>query len=191
MIAGLDEVGRGPWAGPVVSAAVILDLDNVPDDLNDSKKLTREKREVLFEAITETACAIAVGVADVQRIDATNILAASLWSMSDAMRQLSLDPTTRPVHALVDGNQEPPELSCTTELIVGGDARSASIAAASIIAKVTRDRMMTELAVVHPQYGWESNVGYGTKAHREGLANFGVTAHHRRSFAPIRKLLAA
>jgi ribonuclease HII len=182
-IAGVDEVGRGPWAGPVLAAAVILRPD-APEGLlgalNDSKKLTVRKREALAAAIP--ACAwIGVGAASVAEIDRLNILAASHLAMSRAVARLPEAPSA----CLVDGNRLP-DLPCPAEAVVKGDSRSLSIAAASIIAKVLRDRLMARLAVRYPAYFWQNNAGYGTKAHRDGLADAGVTAHHRRSFAPIR-----
>jgi ribonuclease HII len=169
-VAGIDEVGRGPWAGPVVAAAAILDPAKLPSDLaarvDDSKKLSRPIREMLFEALQQHAL-LGVGMASVSEIDANNILAATMLAMRRAVEALPIEPDI----ALVDGNRAP--------------GLSLSIAAASIIAKVTRDRIMTNLAKKHPGYGWERNVGYGTKAHKDGLDRCGVTIHHRRSFKPI------
>jgi len=182
-IAGVDEAGRGPWAGPVVAAAVILDPGNIPAGLNDSKKLTARRREILFDEIAASS-AIASALSSPGEIDLINILQASLEAMAKAAAML--DP--RPDILLIDGNQTPPgSIPCKT--IVGGDGRSLSIAAASIIAKVTRDRIMRQLAVEHPGYGWETNMGYGTRAHRDGLSAHGVTPHHRRSFKPVRAIL--
>ncbi len=181
-IAGVDEAGRGPWAGPVVAAAVILDPGNIPDGLDDSKKLSARKRDFLFDAITRSSV-VAYALRSPGEIDRTNILRASLEAMAEAVAMLALPPDG----ILVDGNQSPPgSIPCRT--IVGGDGRSLSIAAASIIAKVTRDRIMLQLAIEHPGYGWETNMGYGTKAHQIGLSKYGVTPHHRRSFKPIRVL---
>jgi len=185
IIAGVDEAGCGPWAGPVVAAAVILDLKNPPDGIDDSKKLLPEKREALF-ALISASSHISVGISSVAEIDSFNILGATKLAMRRAVEGLPVAPDV----ALVDGNR-PPDLTCTTQMIIGGDALSLSIAAASIIAKVTRDRIMRALAAEHPHYGWESNAGYGTKKHQDGLAKFGVTPHHRRSFRPIRELLEA
>ena len=179
-VAGVDEAGRGPWAGPVVAAAVILDPKKVPDGLNDSKKLTAKKRDVLYEQIIESAT-VGVSLADVKCIDEMNILHASLWAMAQAVSKLPLSPNI----VLVDGNKAP-DMSIAVETVVKGDSRSLSIAAASIIAKVTRDRMMCELAQKYPGYGWQNNKGYGTKEHIQGLHEHGVTQHHRRSFKPIR-----
>lgn len=183
-VAGVDEAGRGPWAGPVVAAAVVFaETAEIPAGLNDSKKLSRRKREALFEAIMATA-QVGVGEASVQEIDRDNILNASMLAMRRAVAALDARPDT----ALVDGKQVP-ELPCPAHPIVGGDGLSPSIAAASIIAKVTRDRIMTELAQIHADYGWERNFGYGTKEHLAALKAHGVTLHHRRSFAPVRALL--
>lgn len=184
-VAGIDEAGRGPWAGPVVAAAVVLPAGFDAHGINDSKKLSARKREALYDHITQNT-QWALGIATVDEIDAMNILAATKEAMRRAFSQL----TPMPDAALVDGNQ-PPALPCKTIAVVGGDALSLSIAAASILAKVTRDRMMAALAVEFPGYGWESNAGYGTKSHQDGLAQLGVTPHHRRSFAPIRALLNA
>ena len=187
-VAGTAEAGRGPWAGPVVAGAVILNPNDIPVGLNDSKKLTEAKREALFELMTEMAkeerLYIGVGIADVERIDNDNILKASLWAMGQSVADLSVSPRS----VLVDGNKLP-ELPVPALALVKGDGRSLSIAAASIIAKVTRDRMMAELSEAYPAYKWASNKGYGTKDHQQALAEHGVTEHHRRSFKPIRALL--
>lgn len=184
LVAGVDEAGRGPWAGPVVAGAVIFpDRLAAPNGIHDSKKLTPEKREALFELIHASAI-VGVGIASVEEIDTLNILGATKLAMTRAVEALS----TPPKAVLVDGNQ-PPKWFYITESVVKGDARSVSIAAASIIAKVTRDRMMQQLHEAHPQYGWAGNAGYGTPEHIHGIAAHGITAHHRRSFAPIRKVL--
>ena len=182
-VAGIDEAGRGPWAGPVVTAAVVLDPDRIPGGLDDSKKLAATTRAALYAEIMERAD-VGVGVADVARIDRDNILGATLWAMGAALEALD----KRPAAALVDGNRCP-ELPCPAEALVRGDARSLSIAAASIVAKVARDRIMAELAAAFPGYGWERNKGYGTREHAAALARLGVTVHHRRSFAPVRAAL--
>ncbi len=182
-VAGIDEAGRGPWAGPVVAAAVVLDAACIPKGLNDSKKLPESKRESLFEVIMATAD-VGVGVGDVDRIDQDNILQATLWAMTEAARGLSLPAD----YALVDGNRRP-DLTCDCETVVKGDGRALSIAAASIIAKVTRDRMMKALAAEFPAYGFERHKGYGTALHQQALAKVGPCLHHRKSFAPIRALL--
>ena len=153
-IVGIDEAGRGPWAGPVVAAAVVLDPDRIPQGIDDSKALEAEDRERLFERISATALAIGVGIGDVGRIDRDNILAATMWAMTDAVKRLSC----RPRLAIIDGNRAP-RLSCQTRTIVKGDAKCLSIAAASIVAKVTRDRMMIALAREIPGYGFERHKG--------------------------------
>jgi ribonuclease HII len=183
-ICGVDEVGRGPWAGPVVAAAVVLDRSCIPPGLDDSKKLTPRRRAVLFDAI-RAAASVGVGIASVGEIDALNILRANDLAMLRAIG--ALDPA--PGAALIDGNRVPPGLPCRARALVGGDGRSLSVAAASIIAKVTRDRIMAELARTHPGYGWERNMGYGTPQHRAALDRLGVTSHHRRSFRPIHNML--
>jgi ribonuclease HII len=182
-IAGVDEAGRGPWAGPVVAAAVILDPATAPDGLRDSKTLTESRRRALAAALWRSA-RIGVGVASVDEIDSLNILRASLLAMSRAVANLPVAPAT----ALIDGHIRP-KLPCRSFAIIRGDAKSMSIAAASIIAKTTRDRMMLELSRDYPDYGWQSNKGYAAPVHREALNRFGVTPHHRRSFSPIHKML--
>ena len=183
-IAGVDEAGRGPLAGPVVAAAVILDRKKIPKGLNDSKKMTAETREVAFAAIQICAIAIGVGEASVDEIDLINIRQATHLAMARAIRALGVQPT----FALVDGN-DAPALPCPCDTIIGGDARSVSVAAASIIAKVTRDRMMQALHLEHPGYGWFTNKGYGTGEHLEALGRLGPCLHHRRSFAPVHNIL--
>jgi ribonuclease HII len=183
LIAGVDEVGRGPWAGPVVAAAVILKRGNVPDGLDDSKALTKARREALFDVIRERAI-VSCASASVDEIDELNILQASLLAMTRAVAALGVAPRL----ALVDGNRAP-KLACPARPIVKGDSRSLSIAAASIVAKVTRDRLMADLAREHPAYGWERNAGYGTREHQEALKLVGICPHHRKSFAPIRQLM--
>jgi len=191
-IAGVDEAGRGPWAGPVSAAAVVLDQANLPDalrdGLDDSKKLSPRARDTLFDALHEQArlgnVDIGVGLSSVAEIERVNILAATMTAMARAVADLD-----RPVDiALVDGNRAP-NLTCTVQTVVKGDQRSLSIAAASIIAKVTRDWIMAELDAQHPGYGWAHNAGYGTAKHRAALLQLGVTPHHRRSFKPIAALL--
>lgn len=183
-VAGIDEAGRGPWAGPVVAAAVILDAARIPAGLDDSKKLKAARREALLDAIRATA-KVGVGIAGVAEIDRLNILQATFLAMRRALDDLGEVPDL----ALVDGNR-PPKLPCPVQCVVKGDATSLSIAAASIVAKVTRDRIMAGLAADFPGYGWESNAGYGTPDHQEALRRLGVTPHHRRSFAPVRDLLS-
>lgn len=182
-VVGIDEAGRGPWAGPVVAAAVILKPERIPIGLNDSKKLSAAARDALYSDIAEHSI-VGVGIADVALIDASNILQATLF----AMRAAVIDLDKKPACALVDGNRCP-DLPCPAETLVKGDARSLSVAAASIIAKVTRDRLMITLAEEHPGYGWERNKGYGTREHAHAIAQLGVTSHHRRSFAPIREAI--
>ncbi|PQA87738.1 ribonuclease HII [Hyphococcus luteus] len=182
-VAGIDEAGRGPWAGPVVAAAVILDPDDIPDGLADSKKLSETRREKIALSIRERAL-VSVGVASVEEIDEINILQATFLAMARAEEGLA----DRPATCIVDGSQKP-KLKAATQMVVKGDATSLSIAAASIIAKTVRDDMMRALALDHPFYAWEKNKGYGAPAHREGLARYGVTPHHRKSFAPIHKIL--
>ena len=182
-VAGVDEVGRGPLAGPVHAAAVILDPARLPPGLNDSKKMSETRREKAFDAIMASAIAVGIGVASVEEIDRINILAATMLAMRRAVERL----TIRPVHALVDGNKVP-ALACPAEAIVKGDSKVLSIAAASIIAKVTRDRFMSDLDAACPGYGWARNKGYGTADHMEALARLGPSAHHRQSFAPIAQL---
>ena len=182
-IAGVDEAGRGPLAGPVVAAAVVLDPAFIPDGIADSKALDAKSRRSIYQAIIATA-QVGVGVAGVDRIDTDNILNASLWAMAQAVARLDC----RPRLVLVDGNKAP-YIDCTTRTIVQGDAKCLSIAAASIIAKVTRDAMMAELARDYPHYGFERHKGYGTREHHEAIARHGVTPHHRRSFRPVQLAL--
>jgi ribonuclease HII len=184
LVAGVDEVGRGPLAGPVVAAAVILHPGRPIDGLTDSKKLTEKRREVLYDEIREKALAWAIGRAEVTEIDNINILQASLLAMSRAVA--ALEPV--PHHALVDGNKIP-KLPCTAEAIVKGDLSEPCISAASIIAKVTRDREMVEMDARYPGYGLARHKGYPSKAHMQALLELGVTEIHRRSFAPVRKLV--
>jgi ribonuclease HII len=183
-VCGIDEAGRGPWAGPVVAAAVILDPAHIPPGLNDSKKLNEAKREALFAPIMGAA-RVGVGIITGARIDEINILAATYEAMAEALSQLTPQPTL----ALVDGNRAP-KLTCAVETIIGGDAKSLSIAAASIIAKVTRDRLMRQLDRQYPDYLFAAHKGYGTTAHAAALARFGPCPAHRKSFAPIRALFA-
>jgi ribonuclease HII len=183
-VCGVDEAGRGPLAGPVVAAAVILDRARIPKGLNDSKQLSEEDREELFPRIMEMAVAVGVGEASVDEIDLVNIRQATHLAMARAVRALSVPA----MFALVDGN-DAPALPCKCDTLVKGDSRSVSIAAASIIAKVTRDRLMALLHENHPVYGWRQNKGYGTPEHYSGLLLHGVTLHHRRSFGPVRNLL--
>jgi len=183
-IAGLDEVGRGPLAGPVVAAAAVLDPDNIPDGLNDSKKLSAKRRDVLFDELMDCAD-ISIAEASVAEIDEHNILRASHIAMVRALGGLK-SPAE---FVLIDGNMIPRGLNTPSATLVKGDAKSLSIAAASIVAKVWRDRLMVDLAQQHPGYGWERNAGYPTKEHKAGLKSHGVTPHHRRSFAPVHNIL--
>jgi ribonuclease HII len=183
-IAGLDEVGRGPLAGPVVAAAVVLNPADIPEGLRDSKQLGTTRRAALCDALHEVA-QVGIGQASVAEIDQINILRASHLAMERALADLP-DP---PDHALIDGNMIPRDLDVPATPLVKGDTLSASIAAASIVAKIWRDRVMYDLAQQFPGYGWETNAGYPSKSHKEALQNLGVTPHHRRSFKPVHNIL--
>ena len=185
-IAGVDEAGRGPWAGPVVAAAVVInkDLIDIDSGINDSKKVSKKNREFLFDKIISTSH-FGVGITSVENIDKLNILEATKLAMVDAINQINLKLD----YVLVDGNQLPQSLPCPAQAVIKGDSKSISIAAASIIAKVTRDRIMEKLHKEFPVYGWNSNSGYGTKDHIEAIARHGICIHHRKSYAPIRKIL--
>ncbi len=183
-VAGVDEVGRGPLAGPVTAAAVILDPDNIPDGLNDSKKLTAKRRQVLNDLILASA-EVSIASATVEEIDEINILRASHLAMERAVA--GLPRAAR--HLLIDGNMIPRGLTIPAQAIVKGDGRSLSIAAASIVAKIRRDYVMWDLAQQYPGYGWETNAGYGSKSHMSALQNLGATPHHRRSFKPVHNIL--
>jgi len=180
LIAGVDEVGRGPLAGPVVTAAVILDPNRPIEGLNDSKKLTEKRREALEPIIKERALAWSLGRAEAEEIDQINILQATLIAMKRAVEGLSIEP----IHALVDGNKAP-NLSCPVTTIIKGDQSEPAIAAASILAKVARDREMTEMDAQYPGYGLAKHKGYPTKQHQAALIELGVTPIHRRSFKPV------
>ena len=182
-VAGVDEAGRGPWAGPVVAAAVILDPLRIPANIDDSKVLDEDARVFLFNRIMKTAV-VGVGIADVERIDRDNILAATLWAMTQAVAAL----TTSPRLVLIDGNRAPC-MTFETRTIIKGDAKCLSIAAASIIAKVTRDRMMVALAREYPIYGFDRHKGYGTPEHQAAITRHGVSPLHRRSFKPVQLAL--
>jgi ribonuclease HII len=184
-IAGVDEAGRGPLVGSVVAAAVILDPERPIEGLNDSKKLTEKKREALFVEIQEKAIAWSIAEASAKEIDEINILQASLLAMRRAVEGLSVAPE----HVLVDGNKVPQGLVVSCDAVVGGDALHAEISAASILAKVTRDRQMVEMDQHYPEYGFAKHKGYPTKAHFEAIAAHGVIDEHRRSYAPVRKAL--
>jgi len=193
LVCGIDEAGRGPLAGPVVAAAVVLDPRRFPkilrEGLDDSKALTIEERETCYRALRRCVdrgvARIGVGAASALEIDRINILRAALLAMARAVAVLGVRPDT----ALVDGDTAPP-LACAVQTIVKGDALSFSIAAASVIAKVTRDRIMRGLAPRYPGYGWDTNVGYATPEHGRAIRRLGVTRHHRRSFAPVRLAIA-
>jgi ribonuclease HII len=184
LIAGIDEVGRGPLAGPVIAAAVILDPARIPEGLADSKKLSEKRREQLAGQIRDSALSWALGRCEVSEIDDINILQASLLAMKRAVEALDVQP----VHALVDGNKLP-DLACTAEAIVQGDSKVAAISAASIIAKVARDAEMLELHERYPQFGFDQHKGYPTAAHREALIEHGPCPEHRRSYRPVREAL--
>jgi len=184
LVAGVDEVGRGPLAGPVTAAAVVLDPARIPAGLNDSKVLSAAARERLAAEIHAVA-EVSVAHASVEEIDRLNILRAAHLAMVRAVAGLP----HRPDHVLIDGNMIPEGLGCAASALVKGDGRSVSVAAASIVAKVVRDRIMVDLAQQHPGYGWEHNAGYPTKAHREALKSLGLTPHHRRSFRTVHNML--
>jgi ribonuclease HII len=183
-VAGVDEAGRGPLAGPVVAAAVILDPDNIPAGIADSKTLDAEVRRDIYRKLLASA-RVGIGIAGVDRIDSENILNASLWAMADAVSQLECKPKL----VLIDGNKVPRNLECPSRAIVRGDAKCLSIAAASIVAKVARDTIMIELARDYPVYGFERHKGYGTPEHHAAIERHGVTPHHRRSFKTVQLAL--
>jgi ribonuclease HII len=182
-IAGVDEVGRGPWAGPLVACAARL-IGPPPEGLDDSKRLTRREREAL-EPLLRACCDYGLGVVEAPEIDRVGLGPALALAMRRAVSALAEPPD----RLLVDGRHVPAGLPCPATALIGGDGLSASIAAASVLAKTWRDRGMVALAQLHPGYGWESNMGYGAPAHRAGLAEHGVTPHHRRCFEPVRKML--
>ena len=184
IIAGVDEVGRGPLAGPVTAAAVILDPLNIPDNLNDSKVLSSKKREKLFEELKSSSIFATAHVSP-EEIDKLNILQASLLAMVNAVTHLKV----KPKHILIDGNTVPDRLVGRATAIVKGDRKVLSIAAASIIAKITRDKLMHDLGSEFPVYGWAKNAGYPTKCHMNAIVKYGITPHHRRSFKPVHKIL--
>ena len=185
LIAGTDEAGRGPLVGAVVAAAVILDPNRPINGLNDSKRLTEKKREQLFIEIQEKALAWSIAQSSAAEIDELNILQASLLAMRRAVEGLAIQPD----HVLIDGNKLVQGLSMSCEAVVGGDALHAEISAASILAKVTRDRQMLDLDAQYPQFGFAKHKGYPTKAHFAAIAEHGVIAEHRRSFAPVKQAL--
>ena len=184
-VAGCDEAGRGPLAGPVVAAAVVLDPARIPRGLNDSKKLNAEQREALYEKICAVAH-VSVAFGSIERIDRDNILRASLWALARAVKALPV----RPKLVFVDGNLKI-DCGCDCEAVVSGDALVLSVAAASIVAKVTRDRLMKRLGLAYPGYGFERHMGYSVPEHFAALARLGATPHHRRSFAPVAARVAA
>ncbi len=195
-VIGIDEAGRGPWAGPVTVAAVWLSpahYDQIPDGLDDSKKVSAAKRERIFAALIDGPHHYAVASIGVDMIDRLGILQATLHGMrevaADLARHIEQQAGLSVSLGLVDGNISP-SLGCPEQLVIKGDSKSYSIAAASIIAKQTRDNIMDELALDYPDYGWERNRGYGTRQHQQALAENGVTPHHRRSFAPVKRLLS-
>ena len=184
IVAGVDEAGRGPLAGPVIAAAVVLDPARIPDGLDDSKRLSAPRRVALERELREVAW-VGIGEASVAEIDRLNVLRATMLAMVRAVAALPVAPD----HLLVDGTHLPDGLSQKAEAVVKGDGRCLSIAAASILAKVVRDAIMADLARLHPEYGWERNAGYGTEAHMVALKRHGVSPYHRRSFAPVHKIL--
>lgn len=183
-VCGIDEAGRGPLAGNVFAAAVVFDSDTVIDGINDSKKLSEKKRELLFDEILKKAKSCCIATASVEEIDSINILEATMLAMRRALEGLGCKPDI----ALIDGNRTP-ELDCETQAVIGGDAKSQSIAAASILAKVARDRYMREMAEKYPQYAFEKHKGYGTKLHYQMMDEHGVSEIHRKSF--LKKYFAA
>lgn len=185
VVAGVDEAGRGPLAGPVVVSAVVLNPRKVPKGLNDSKKLDAGERDALYEKIMGSALAVSVVMAPPLIIERLNILWATMWAMRQAVLTLSLTPD----HVLIDGNRAPKDMPCPTETIIGGDARSVSIAAASIIAKVTRDRMCAVMDCEEPHFGFASHKGYSAPQHLEALQLHGPGRHHRMDFAPCAEAL--
>lgn len=193
LVAGVDEAGRGPWAGPVVAGAVVFLDKNVADELleglDDSKKLSTKKRDALylklFDEESKGRISIGIGQASVEEIDTLNILQATFLAMNRATEALKVVPNI----AIIDGNQNPKSFCCKTKTVIKGDAKSLSISAASIVAKVYRDKLMSELAKQYPYYAFEKNAGYGTKLHIEGLQKYGITPHHRKSYKPIKKFL--
>jgi len=184
IIAGVDEAGRGPWAGPVFSAAVILNDNNIPEEINDSKKLSEKKRNNIYLEIISNHT-YGLGLAEVDEIDELNILGATLLSMERAINNLTVNPD----FVLIDGSHKP-KIEIDSESIIKGDTKSLSIAAASIIAKVERDKFMRKLDGKFPAYNWKKNKGYGTKDHQNALNKYGVTKYHRKSFSPVRKILS-
>lgn len=192
-IFGIDEAGRGPWCGPVVAACVCWPDFIIPDELanqiDDSKKLSASKREELFQLIMQSNAHIGIGIASSNEIDDKNILQATFLAMKRSLEQVSKNKNISPDAVLIDGNRLPKDWDIPAKAIVKGDHLSLSIASASIVAKVTRDKLMKELAKAHPEYGWDRNAGYGTKEHILAIEKYGITPIHRRSYAPIKKYL--
>ncbi len=190
---GLDEAGRGPWCGPVVAACACWQNQDIPISLrhqiDDSKKLSAVKRERLFDEIIQSSCIYGIGCASAEEIDSLNILQATFLAMKRALENARQTFHIHPSYALIDGNRLPKDWHIPCQCVIKGDHLSLSIATASILAKVTRDRIMCELAQIYPQYGWEQNAGYGTKQHIQALEQYGITPYHRRSYAPIRALI--
>ena len=185
IVCGVDEVGRGPWAGPLVAAAVVLDRTDIPEGIRDSKTLTERRRTAIAALLHETA-ACGIGMVEASELDRIGLTAANDLAMARAVAALPVKPD----FALTDGKRAPAGMPCPARPVVKGDGKSLSIAAASIVAKVHRDALMTALALRHPGYAWETNKGYGTRAHAEGLAKLGITCEHRRCFRPVRELIS-
>ncbi len=192
---GLDEAGRGPWCGPVVAACAYWPDYNIPETLakciDDSKKLSAAKRESLYEQIIQSSCIFGIGQASAEEIDTLNILRATFLAMRRAIKQATQQFNILPDFALIDGNRLPNDWSIPTQCVIKGDHLSLSIATASILAKVTRDRILTDLSIQYPQYGWDRNAGYGTKEHIAAIEKYGITEYHRRTYAPIKKIILA
>ena len=191
---GFDEAGRGPWCGPVVAACACWPNYQMPfylsDQIDDSKKLSAAKRELLYAEIIQTSCIYGIGFASADEIDMLNILQATFLAMQRALKQVVKNYAVQPAFALIDGNRLPQNWSIPTQAVIKGDRLSLSIATASILAKVTRDKFMKDLSVRYPQYGWDKNAGYGTKEHVAAIEQYGITPYHRRSYAPIKTYLA-
>lgn len=193
LVFGIDEAGRGPWCGPVVAACVCWPNYEIPTELaeqiDDSKKLSSQKREHLFQLIMQSNALIGIGIASSIEIDERNILEATFLAMKRALEQVQQNHKIQPTCVLIDGNRLPKNWEISAKSVVKGDHLSLSIASASIIAKVTRDKLMKELSKSYPQYGWDKNAGYGTKEHINAIEKYGITSIHRRSYAPIKRYL--
>lgn len=191
-IFGLDEAGRGPWCGPVIASCVCWPNFNIPDEIrktvNDSKKLSVKRREILFDLIMASNAIVGIGQASAKEIDEKNILQATFLAMQRALDEVE-KKGIKPSAVLIDGNRLPKNWSIPCQAVIQGDSKSLSVAAASIVAKVTRDRILADLSRQYPMYGWNKNAGYGTKEHIQALQIYGVTPHHRKSYAPIAKIL--